>query len=64
MDLLHVILAFNLVTSVGIVAACYAMHRSFDLTIDGKPHARINFASMSGAALALGLISGIATMFG
>ncbi len=63
MDLLHIILAFNLVTSLGILAACYALHRSYDPTVDGKPRASLNFAGMSGAALALGLMSGIVTMF-
>ena len=36
MDLLHIVLAFNLVTSLGILASCYALHRSFDTTVDGS----------------------------
>jgi len=63
MDLLHVILAFNLVTSLGILAACYMQHRSYDPKVDPARRTPINFAGMSGAALALGLMSGIATMF-
>ncbi len=63
MDLLHIILAFNLVTSIGILAACYALHRSYDPVASHKARTPINFAGMSGAALALGLMSGIATMF-
>lgn len=63
MDLLHAILAFNLVTSLGILAACYALHRSYDPVANGQERTPINFAGMSGAALALGLMSGIATMF-
>jgi hypothetical protein len=63
MDLLHVILSFNLVTSLGILAACYALHRSYDPTVNRKTRARLNFAGMSGAALTLGLMSGIATLF-
>jgi hypothetical protein len=63
MDWLHIILAFNLVTSVGILAACYAMHRSYDADLDVTTSPPMNFAGMSGAALALGLMSGIATLF-
>ena len=63
MDLLHIILAFNLMTSLGILAACYALHRSYDAAADGEPMVKLNFAGMSGAALALGLMSGVVTMF-
>ena len=63
MDLLHMVLAFNLVTSIGILASCYALHRSFDTTVDGKPLAKFNVAGMSGVAVAVGLMSGVATMF-
>jgi len=63
MDWLHIILAFNLVTSIGILAACYAIHRSYDVDLDVSPRVKLNFAGMSGAALALGIMSGIATMF-
>lgn len=63
MDLLHIILAFNLVTSLGILAACYMQHRSYDPKIAPTERIPVNFAGMSGAALALGLMSGIATMF-
>ena len=63
MDLLHVILAFNLVTSLSVLVSCYAMHYYFDPTPNGKPRARLNAAGMSGAALGLVLMSGIATLF-
>jgi len=51
MELLHAIFAFNLVTSLGILGAAYAIHR------------RLSFAGMSGAALALGMVSAVATLF-
>ena len=61
MALLHAIFAFNLVTSLGILGAAYAIHRRDDTTIDGRPLPRLSFAGMSGAALALGMVSGIHT---
>ena len=50
MDLLHVILAFNLVTSITVLIGSYAMHYYYDATPNGKPRARVNVAGISGAA--------------
>lgn len=63
MDLLHVILAFNLVTSITVLIGSYAMHHYYDPTPNGKPRAKINVAGMSGAALGLILMSGVVTLF-
>ena len=63
MDLLHVILAFNLVTTITVLVSSYAMHHYYDSTPNGKPRAKINIAGMSGAALGLVLMSGIVTLF-
>jgi hypothetical protein len=57
------LLAFNLVTAITVLVSSYAMHHYFDPTPDGKPRAKINFAGISGAALGLVLMSGIATLF-
>ena len=63
MELLHAIFAFNLVTSLGILGAAYALPRRDDTTVDGRPLPRLSFAGMSGAALALGMVSAVATLF-
>lgn len=63
MDLLHVILAFNLVTTITILASSYAMHHYDDSTPNNKPRTKINFAGMSGAALGVGLMCSIVTLF-
>jgi hypothetical protein len=63
MDLLHVILAFNLVTSITALVSFYAMQHRYDPTPNGRPRTTINFAGMSGAALGLILMSGIVTLF-
>jgi hypothetical protein len=63
MDLLHVILAFNVVTSITALVSFYAMQHYDDPTSNGKPRAGFNYAGMSGAALGLILMSGIVTLF-
>lgn len=63
MDLLHVILAFNLVTTITILASSYAMHRYYDSAPNGEPRTTINVPGLSGAALGVGLMSSLVTLF-
>lgn len=63
MDLLHVILAFNLVTSLGILVGSYVMYHDDRPVPNGRFRLRVNFAGVSGAAVAAGLMTGIATLF-
>jgi hypothetical protein len=63
MTLLHFILAFNVGTCLVILLGCYHLYRSYDDRTDGKTPTPINMAGISGAALSVGLMSGIATMF-
>ncbi len=70
MDLLHIILAFNLVTTLGILVGGYVLYRGDGVALsrpspdryNGR-HALFNLAGLSGAVLALGLMSGVARMF-
>jgi hypothetical protein len=63
MDLLHVILAFNLVTSIGILVGSYAMYRDDRPAPTGTLRPKLNLAGMSGAAVGLGLMTGIVALF-
>jgi hypothetical protein len=66
MNLLHLVFTFNLVTALVILAGCYYLHVKYDERTDRDAparHAGVNVAGIAGAVVAVGLMSGLATMF-
>jgi hypothetical protein len=66
MNLLHLVLTFNLVTAIFILIGCYYLHWKYDEKIDGDTNALpsgLSLAGVAGAGVALGLMSTVATMF-
>ena len=63
MDPLHIILAFNLITVICILAGGATLQRGDVATVFGRQRGQFNFAGMSGAFIALGLLSGLASLF-
>ncbi len=66
MNLLHLVFTFNLVTALFILAGCYYLHVKYDepigSDIDALPSGS-RMAGIAGAAVAVGLLGGVATMF-
>ena len=60
---LHIILAFNLITVICILAGGATLQGSDVATVDGRQGRQFNFAGISGAFIALGLMSGLASLF-
>ncbi|TAG47435.1 MAG: hypothetical protein EAZ30_09575 [Betaproteobacteria bacterium] len=63
MDALHFVLAFNLSTCLVILVGCYVLSLRYDEHAEKVFTPSVNFASLAGAALSLGLLGGVATMF-
>ena len=63
MDPLHIILAFNLITVICILAGGMKLQRNEVATVVNRKGGQFNFAGMSGAFIALGLMSGLASLF-
>jgi hypothetical protein len=63
MDLLHLVLTFNLVTAVMTLAGCYYLHRTYDDRTDSEAFSATHVAGLSGVAVSVGLLSTLGVMF-
>jgi hypothetical protein len=66
MDLLRLVLTFNLVTAIFILAGCYYLHWKYDERTDRDINtlpSGVSVAGVVGASIALGLLGSVATMF-
>jgi hypothetical protein len=66
MDLLRLVLTFNLVTAIFILVGCYYLHWKYDDRTDTDINtlpSGVSVAGVVGAGVALGLLGTVATMF-
>jgi hypothetical protein len=63
MNLLHLVLTFNLVTALLILVGFYYLHRKYDERADGEAFKATHIAGLGGVAISVGLLSSMATMF-
>jgi hypothetical protein len=63
MNLLHVVLTFNLVTALFTLVGFYYLHRKYDENTDGEAFTATHIAGLGGVAISVGLLSSMATMF-
>ncbi len=63
MDLLHLVLTFNMVTALITLAGCYYLHRKYDEPTDSEPFTTTHMAGLGGVAISVGLLSTLGTMF-
>jgi hypothetical protein len=65
MNLLHLVLTFNLVTALFILAGCYYLHLKYDERTDrdiNTLRSGVSVAGVAGAAIAVSLLGSAATV--
>jgi hypothetical protein len=62
MNLLHLVLTFNLVTALLIMAGCFYLHLKYDERTESEAFTGAHLAGLGGVAISIGLLSTMAVL--